>query len=292
MSLADLGISTRQGGRVEQRVPCPRCAKNERDDALSINIKTGLFHCFRCGWSGRASGSAHTCAPRVTRLDDQKVIERKRERLRRAWAASVPLDHNSARAVQRYLEARGLGAILKAPPRVLRAHAGLPYFDGARELGLYPAMLALYENADAKAVTLHATYLLSDGTKAPVPSPRKILGVPVPGSTKGGAIRLHAPERGRLGVAEGIETALSLHLLQRVPVWASFCADNLAHMRLPRTLRELLIGVDIDKSGKGEAVANALADRVARWRNAPTVFLVRPQGTGPRDLNDELRSAT
>lgn len=293
MNLVDLGIQTRQSGRAEQRAPCPRCAKGnrDRDYTLGVNVETCLFHCFRCGWSGRASEGASTEAPRVTRLDDPRVAERKRERLRRTWAASVALDHKSANAVRRYLEARGLGAILKAPPRVLRAHPGLPYFDGPHELGTYPTMLALYENADARAVTLHATWLRNDGTKAPVPSPRKILGVPVRGSTKGGAIRLHAPEHGRLGVAEGIETALSLHLLQSIPVWASFCADNLAHMRLPHGLRELLIGVDVDESGKGEQVANALADRVIRWRDAPKVFLVRPSCAAPCDLNDELKAA-
>lgn len=288
-SLESLGIAVRQNGRAEQRTACPQCGKGPRDDAMGINIEDGRFNCFRCGYKGRAGSESTTPRP-VIRLNDPAVAERKRERLRRTWEEAVPLDHPSAAAVRRYLAARGLPEVLDKPPDVLRAHPALRYWNGRDNFGAYPALLALLTDEQGMPVTIHATYLRHDGTtKAPVQSPRKILGVPVPGATRGGAIRLHHARNGVLGVAEGIESALSLHLLQQVPVWAAFCADNLERIRLPRNLKKLYIGVDVDESGKGEQVATALATRISAWRHAPKVFLVRPDGPAPRDLNDEVR---
>jgi hypothetical protein len=62
----------------------------------------------------------------------------------------------------------------------------------------------------------------------------------------------------------------------------------LAAVRLPDRLRELHIGVDLDESGKGEKVANALAERVLHWRPHLRVTLWRPDIDGTGDLNDEL----
>jgi putative DNA primase/helicase len=290
-ALSKLGIVTREHGRIEQRVPCPQCDHGPKDDALGVNIETGAFHCFRCGWKGRTCNlQSGEVTPRVARIDDPAVVQRKRERLRQTWRGSVPLSHHSSRAVRTYLESRALGEVLKRPPVVLRAHPALTYWDGTRELGAYPAMIALLHGASGQAVTLHVTYLRIDGNaKAAVPSPKKILGVPVPGATRGGAIHLYEPRAGLVGIAEGVETALSLHLLQKIPVWASYCADNLVRVQLPRDLRELQIGVDIDESGKGEQAARELAGRVMKWNRQIKVWIVKPELEGPGDLNDELR---
>jgi hypothetical protein len=286
-TLVDLGITVRARGRAEQRVACPRCDHGSRDDALGINIESGVYHCFRCGWKGRAGGEL--VAP-IRRVNDPEVAARKRERLRATWRETVALDHPKARAVRAYLQARGLGEILRAPPHPLRAHPELEYWDRTRSLGRFPTMVALFHGAAGEPVTLHATYLRADGcAKAPVPAPKKILGVPQRGATKGGAIRLYEPRAGVLGIAEGIETALSLHLIKKIPVWASYCADNLERIRLPEGLRQLLIGVDLDESGKGRAVAEALAQRVMRWSPRTRVVYITPELDGPGDLNDELR---
>ena len=70
---------------------------------------------------------------------------------------------------------------------------------------------------------------------------------------------------------------------------ASFCADNLERIRLPEGLRKLEIAVDLDRSGKGQAVAAALAKRVQRWSPRTKVVYIKPELDGPGDLNDELR---
>jgi len=285
------GIVTKATGNIEQRVPCPKCAKGTRDNALGINTVTGAFHCFRCGWKGWAGDrDSHKYTTRIACINDPALALRKRERLRQTWRDSVPLLHPKAHAVRVYLESRALGHVLAKPPTVLRAHSQLPYWDGSKDLGSFPAMVALFHGASGEPVTLHVTYLRADGcAKGAVPSPKKILGVPVRGSTRGGAIQLYAPRDGKLGLCEGIESALSLHLLHRLPTWASFCADNLTRMQLPRDLRELYIGIDLDVSGKGEQVARALASRVMRGNRRVKVSYVQPEIDGPGDLNDELR---
>jgi putative DNA primase/helicase len=189
-----------------------------------------------------------------------------------------------------YLETRALGDVLKAAPKVLRAHPGLEYWDRSRSLGRFPAMVALYQASDEHPCTLHVTWLRSDGcAKAAVPVPKKTLSVPKPGATKGGAIRLYPPRSGVLGIAEGIESALSLHLIRGIPVWSARCADNLEHIRLPSNLRRLEIGVDVDETGKGRQVAEALAERVCRFSPATKCYLIMPEIDGTGDLNDELQ---
>ena len=283
-----LGIGINPHGAAEQRVDCPRCARSRRDEALGVNAETGAFHCFRCGYKGRAGGD--TTAPRpIVRIDDPAVAERKRERLRVACRETVALNHPKAHAVRSYLQARALAEILKDPPVTLRAHPGLEYWDGHTRLGKYPAMVAIFRGASGQPVTLHVTYLRHDGcAKASVPAPKKILGVPMRGATRGGAIRLYEPRRGVLGIAEGIESALSLHLIAKIPTWASFCADNLERIKLPAGLRELQIGVDLDESGKGRAVAEALVKRVKRWSPRTRCAFITPEVEGFGDLNDEL----
>jgi putative DNA primase/helicase len=290
--LIDLGIAYRAHGPAEQRVPCPRCDRGPHDTALGVNIATGIWHCFRCGWSGRAATETRPASV-VAQLDDPDRAERVRARLRETWKAAVPLTQAGARPVRNYLAARGLGELLAVMPSCLRAHPSLPYFDTVtrREIGNFPAMIAMLVNrfVDPPIATLHATYLSPEGsTKAKVPSPKKILGVATRGATKGAAVRLYEPRKGRLAVTEGIENALSMVVLHRIPTWASFCADNLAVVKIP-PLNLLLIGVDVDENNKGEDAARALMARVKREQPNAEVRLIIPAGSHvPRDLNDAL----
>lgn len=292
MTYEELGIVVNPHGEEEQRVPCPRCDHGPRDEALGVNVSTGAFHCFRCQWKGRVGGDANAPASVVRRIDDPAIAERKRERLRLIWKQCIGLSNPDARPVRTYLESRALGEILKAPPKLLRAHPGLEYWDNSRNLGKFPAMVALFQASNDNPVTLHVTWLRTDGSaKAAVPVPKKTLSVPKKGATKGGAIRLYPPRNGVLGVAEGIESALSLHLIRRIPVWSARCADGLEHIQIPKDLRRLEIGVDVDPSGKGQQVAQALVARIRKYTPRTQCFLVTPEVDGNGDLNDELRKA-
>src|SRR5262245_21731366 len=95
--LAELAIVVRPDGAIEQRVACPQCGKGERDDALGVNIETGVFHCFRCAWSGRA-GDRPASSARVTRAGERPAPRpSSREgfagdgKLAAIWARTQPL---------------------------------------------------------------------------------------------------------------------------------------------------------------------------------------------------------
>ena len=53
-----LGVEVKSN-RTEQKVKCPNCVTigktNINDTCLSINLSTGLYNCFKCGWKGCVS---------------------------------------------------------------------------------------------------------------------------------------------------------------------------------------------------------------------------------------------
>lgn len=128
------------------------------------------------------------------------------------------------------------------------------------------------------SVAVHRTYLLHDGTgKAPVTPARMALG-----PTHGGAVRLAEPE-GRLAVAEGIETALSVFQETGLPTWAALSASGIEGLVLPpiHLAAEIVIAADSDSAGV--AAAERAADRwVASGRR---VWIALPPNQG-QDFND------
>ena len=119
-------------------------------------------------------------------------------------------------------------------------------------------MLALYVAPDAGEFTLHATYLDATGNKARVPEVKKLVPLPVP---RGGAVRL-APSAATMGVATGLETAMSAMLLHEVPVWATLNDGNLMKFEPPPTCKHLIIFGDHDTSFSGQVAAYSLAHRL------------------------------
>ena len=153
---------------------------------------------------------------------------------------------------------------------MVRFHPALGYWqhndhDEAELIGRFPAMVALVTGADGMPVTVHRTYLTADGRKAPVAEPKKLMGYPGH-RLVGGAIRLSAPGP-VLGVAEGIETALAVHLRTGMPVWSAVSAGLLARLEPPAGTSLVVIWADRDRSGAGEAAALTLRERLLRTRD-------------------------
>ena len=100
--------------------------------------------------------------------------------------------------------------------------------------------------------------------------PRKLLSAGV-----GGAVRLFAAAE-ELAVAEGLETALAVHLATGKPIWMALNAGNLEKLWLPDAVRRVLIYADNDADGDftGQACAYALARRLRRSVN----------GAAPREV--------
>jgi putative DNA primase/helicase len=188
------------------------------------------------GWSDTAE--PHRPIPARQIEPERTVRERLDSHRMLYWNSLGPVAHIG----RQYLEARRC---------VVPPHDGdLRYDANARHPSGYsgPCLVALVTDAVSRVpITMHRTWVRSDGTKADVTPPRLLLG----GYRKaGGVIRLWPDESVTDGVAiaEGIETALSLAHAFR-PVWALIDAGNLSKFPPLPGLASLHIGVDDDEAG-------------------------------------------
>ncbi|CAJ4043179.1 virulence-associated protein E [Burkholderia pseudomallei] len=247
------------------RARCPACGRRERDKTLGITIEangTGIAHCFRCAFveTHRPERGAHLTSRRTLRIN-AALPSAKRDTLsnygRELWGACSPLSG----VALAYLEAR----CCRIPPAAgdLRWHPALAH--PVRHVG--PALVALVTHAvTGEHMTLHRTWVKPDGTKADVYPPRLLLaGHP----KQGGVIRLWPDEAvtSGLGIAEGIETALSL-AHGYAPVWSCLDAGNLAALPVLPGIENLVIGTDNDEAGRASAHACASRWAEAGWEAA------------------------
>jgi putative DNA primase/helicase len=125
--------------------------------------------------------------------------------------------------------------------------------------GQWPRMVSKIDDVDGHGVNLHLTYLTPNGAKAPVDPAKKVM----PGKLPDGcAIRLE-PAAQVMGIAEGIETALSASILFRMPVWAAVNGVMLAKWVPPVEAEEIWIFGDNDGNFTGQAKSYSLANRLA-----------------------------
>jgi putative DNA primase/helicase len=127
----------------------------------------------------------------------------------------------------------------------LRAHATAEYWNDGRRVGRYPALVADVVDVDGELVTVHTTYL-HGGKKLDGCEPRKILS-PMTGR-EGCAVRL-MPAADVLGIAEGVETALSAAAIDDVSVWAALNTSLLSRFEPPPGVTQLRIYADRDEAG-------------------------------------------
>ena len=265
----------------ENRLPCPVCDRGPKDTALSVRLEPDgviVWHCHRlCGMDG--SNRSRDTTPTTPRLQSApRPVERKRglsDNARALWAATVP--PKTCRPAADYLRAR----VCMLPPDDgdLRCMPALRHPSGY----IGPALVALItDTLTGEPLSLHRTWIQADGQKAPV-SPARLLLKDHP--IAGGVIRLWPDDAVTmgLGIAEGIETALSLaHGF--APVWACIDAGHLAKFPILPGIQELIIGADNDPAGRKAADACA-----ARWGDHAAVRVIQADTDGA-DLNDEVRS--
>ena len=201
---------------------------------------------------------------------------------------------NGARRVEsddpvgRYLAGRcGGPTAFLAFPACLRYHPALPYRHDDGSTTAHPAMLAQVLGADGKGVSVHRTYLAADGTKAAVPTQRKLMTPTAKMSNV--AIRLAPVEAGWLGVAEGIETALCASKRHGVPVWSCTSAGLLRSFRPPDDVKLLFIFGDNDRSFTGQSAAYELARVVVNSGIECRVLIPDADGTDWADGMKEPR---
>lgn len=181
--------------------------------------------------------------------------------------------------VRRYVKGRALWPL---PDRhSLRAHPSVEYWEEGKRVGRYPALVAAVRDMCGELVTVHVTYLESDGRKLEGFEPRKILS-----SMKGreGCAVPLMPHGETLGIAEGIETALSASIMHETPCWAALNTALLAKFEPPHTVNKLIIFADRDIAG-----LDAASKLMQRLQERVRLEIRTPQS---KDWNDALRSAS
>jgi putative DNA primase/helicase len=224
-----------------------------------------------------------TTSPPPRQIDPARAADAVKAR----WESGVPLEIDGHRdmAVE-YLISRGL---VGPYPMRLRFCAECSV-KGHPTKSVLPAMLALVSGPDGRPVNVHRTYL-ENGAKAAMDSPRKIMAGTLP---DGSAVRLGEPLGGRLGVAEGIETALAVTQRFGVPCWSALNSTMLGKFIVPPRLREFHIFGDNDRKFGGQAAAYHLAHRASTMREGPQIVVVHiPQrpGTDWADFPEKWRKA-
>ncbi|MBX3642309.1 MAG: toprim domain-containing protein [Rubrivivax sp.] len=230
---------------------------------LFVDLRGGVYGCNRAGVSEAWKADRDRPMTRQQRAElarqiGQATAERESEqrqqwavnaeRIKRLWAQCVPLVPGDP--VTLYLKRRGFGGVWPLPA-CLRLHRALPCWNGDEKIGVFPAIVAPLVAPGGRVVSLHRTYLAVDGRKADLPSPKKLTATA--GPLAGACIPLHEPQRGVIGIAEGIETALAAWLASGVPTVAAYSAGNLAAWQWPVSVQRLAIFADNDRAGREAA---------------------------------------
>lgn len=203
------------------------------------------------------------------------------------WQASIPL--TDVPAVTQYFSLRGLSGL---PSEVLKDLRALPQgkcFDDNVEK-TFPMMIAAVRDKLGQLVTLHRTFLTVAGHKAPVSAPKRISALPSDRTIVGCAVHLGEP-RGKLAVAEGIETALSVVKATGLPCWSCLSAHGLATVAIPEGVDEVFIFADKDRSETGQKAAEVLRKRLLKQGIFCAVLLPGkgiPESVKGVDWNDVL----
>ena len=256
---------------------CP--AHDDRTPSLGVSIgrQAILFHCFagcdqqsvlaalaREGFEAPAlfSGSKAADFPEPTRTRKPSTAAL------RIWRDAQPLRASPAKE---YLESRGILAASSA----LRFHPRTPLGPKGRTR-LLPAMIAAV-SLDEGPIAVHRTFL-SGNAKADFDIPKRALG-----ALGEAAVRLFAPASGKLGLAEGIESAMSAYALTGIPVWATLGNERFGLVSVPESVTELHLFVDHDAGGE-----LAASRGLAAYEQEGRTIHVRKPSSHDTDWNDEL----
>lgn len=256
---------------------CPACGYA---DALNLTEKDGkpLWHCHACGDGDAVAVFLHdpyqAPVPLVHRGVTFRPDAHKAAFIREIWQQTLPA---AGTVVEHYLAQRGLiGPIpptLRYLPNCLHTPTGKRFMAMVAAVTLWPSR---------GAVAIHRTYLKPDGSgKIEHPQARMMLG-----HASGGAVRL-ASHGDRLGIAEGIETALSVQQSASLPMWACLSTSGLQNVVVPDDVREVIICADNDPPGL--KAAHTAAERLTALGKRVRISTPPQDET---DFNDILKGTS
>ncbi len=317
--LPRLGVDSTYTANPRRTGPCP-IEGGEGKTRFRFENKDGRgnWHCSQCGHGdgvrlvALVNNCSDTDAIRLIRNDGSVEVNGRRElpirkapltpvrdpvivkrSLQKAWSESGAIAGTFAES---YLQRRVPMLDMDWLSNNLRAHPGLYYFDETTKAkSKHPCLVSRVLGVDGVPVTLHRTYLSSDGYKANV-SPNQVK-KQMTGSRRlnGDAIRLNVPKNvtRALIVCEGIETGLALVAStgNKHEVWSLLDAGNLAKAKIPRDRFDMVI-IAADKDALnpkhgwrvGEHYAQVLETRLKAEGFATKLRVPSEEGTDFCDL--------
>lgn len=262
----------------KKNIPCPWCGGTDRFQYCDYK-SDGNWYCRKCEKSGGGfhlvmklldMKATHTLLMLEEKLGvlqangGGKIVKSDSAKLQRMLLRLV----NECRPITRGdpvdVYFRNLGIDLEQYPQSLLYHPQLEYWeeDGSQKkvVGRFPGLVAKVQGEDDSLVALHRTYLY-EGSKAEVPSPKKVLGP----SNSGGAVRFSEPD-GTLSAGEGLENSIAVFKRRGDAVWSGLNACNLEKLWVPPRVKLLSIYGDNDADGDftGQVAAYRLAQRFVR----------------------------
>lgn len=196
--------------------------------------------------------------------------EARAEDAARMWRDRLPI---SGTLAERYLRGRGIAG--KLPP-------SLGFSPGLRHSisGLvFPTLLGAVQAGDRRVTGIQRIFLDPPTAGKALVTPNKMTF----GILGDGAVRLSRAGR-MLGLAEGIETAMSAKALFSLPVWACLGAGRLGAVALPDEVEE--VAIFADRGEVGERMAEQAATIYGRQGRRAHVVL---PDDGFGDFNDMAR---
>lgn len=268
----------------KKHCPCPLCGGVDRYRYVDWE-GTGSYFCSQCGkgygidllmkfkgWDFKTA--THEIDKIINNVKQESIKTERSESEKVSYIKKVLKECRVVTAgdpVDLYLKRR-VGDV--SVPADLKYHPSLGHSEG----GFHPAMIAIMRDEKGVGLTLHRTYLTASGEKANVTQVKKFM---QGRKLNGGAIRL-SPVKEIIGIAEGIETALSASLRFEMPVWAASNSVLLEQWIPPIFVEEVVIFGDNDQNYTGQAAAFNLAKRLHRENLKVSVMI--PDGAG--DWND------
>ena len=189
------------------------------------------------------------------------------ERLRAAWLQS---SQNDISLIEKYVVSRGLPVgLAEVWASQARQNSVMRTYQKVEgvivNFGVQPAILSIVYNGDGQAISLHRTYLDSEGTKNTVlPNAKTLMPSKEGVEWFSCAVRLGEQPETTLNIAEGIETSLAVMAMGESHCWATVNAQNLAGFVPPENIKEVVVWADLDKSETGFKAAQALQERLCK----------------------------
>ena len=248
--------------------PCPICGAGNNGHRFRFDDRngSGSWICNQCGsgdgWAMVQLKFGWTFIDSVARVNEivgtvefepspkEEDASKKRERMNSLWKSSKPIDGGDC--ASKYLRSRGIA--IGADPTQVRYCLACPEPETMSTMRAMVAMVR--DNKTGDPIGMHRTYLSDDFKKADLKSPKKSIGKMACGS-----IRL-MPVTDTVGIAEGIETALSASQLFDIPCWSSIDAGGMESFFPPDGVRKVVIFGDNDANFKGQSSAYRLANKL------------------------------